>query len=127
MAQLFENKNGEVYSISIDALAVERVEQQLGIDLFSLEDLAQACSGIGSQVRLIHLLSDSQEPVEEFSRGLNGDNLVKAQEALSAELLAFLPTTQADVMRKAIEQVRQTSAGILSVLREKLSDHLQSA
>lgn len=126
MAHSFNNLAGDMITINLDALSFEKAEQELGIDLFSLDSISEACSNVGSMTRLLHVLSDSEETVEEFAAQLKGNQLLEAQEALQAELIEFLPSTQAEFMQNAIKQIEASSAGVLQVLREKFI-HLQTA
>lgn len=122
MPHTFTNKHGKEYTLTLDGLAIETILEKLGVDLLSLEDLAAACLKVGTLVRMLHLLSDSDEPLEDFSRNLNADNLIQAQAAFQNELLAFLPSAQAEVLRAAADLVQERSAELLSFVRSTLQN-----
>lgn len=105
--RLFTDASGRQWPISVNVFTVERVRGKLGIDLLAvLDDKAKLYSDLcGNLILVANVVHCICEPdieksgisKDEFGRGLYGDAILSAQQALLEEIADFFP----DAMTRA--------------------------
>lgn len=121
----FTDELGRAWHVVLDYAAVRRVKSQLGVDLFKVLDdncdLFQKLSvDIELAVNLLFaLVADQAEKAgvsdEDFGRGLAGDAIDRAMEALVAETVAFFPKHRRAILEKIRQKMNLATETMMSL------------
>lgn len=107
LAHQFVDKRGRVWTIEIDVGLARSIKSQTGIDFVNFgasKDSRKLATDTELFVRVLWLLLEEQTEAQQvdeiaFARGLNGDVLGAAMEAVLEALVNFTPPASRDTMR----------------------------
>jgi hypothetical protein len=111
----FTDSTGQPWSVTINVEAVKRVKALCGVNLLDAlggELLEQLSSDPILLCDVLFTLCKGEAEAkkisdEAFGRGLAGDTIDKATDALLEELVEFFPLARRQLLRKALEKLRK--------------------
>lgn len=131
MSTRFTDTNGEEWDLALDAVCVQRVRNELGVDLVDLaneETWARLDTDIILQVNVLHCLLIDQckergVDAVGFARAIGpGDVRERAYNALLNAIELFSPLHTRSLWRSICQTSQQTRAAAMEAAVEKISD-----
>lgn len=129
----FTDAKGRSWEIVVDVYGIRRVRDLLKIDLQgiwekgkkSLSEIIEDCSTVIDVVYV--LCKDKADELGisdmDFGRGIGGDNLQAAADALEDEIINFTPSpTKRATLKKVMKKEKQAEAIRSKVVDEKISE-----
>ena len=124
----FRDAEGREWHLTVDVNAAKRVRSLAGVDL--LDITGGLFDKLSDPITLCDVLYSICKPEadkrgvtdEEFGRGLLGDPIDSATEALLEELVDFFPSRRREFLRKLLERSRETQGRAFQILTTRLDD-----
>lgn len=126
----FTDRAGRGWALDINVGAVKRVKVLVGFDLLDIGEGRSLERLSGDPVLLCDVLYCLVKPQaealgvsdEQFGAALAGDALGDAADALLAELVAFFPKGQRELLSKTLARSREIEARLRTLAAERIDD-----
>ena len=126
--KVFKDNAGREWLIEINVDALKRVKSLLGVNLLDaaggdlleklVSDPVLLCDVIYA---LVKPEADNRNvPAEDFGRGMAGDAIEKATEAVLEELVNFFPSGKRRVLARAMGKLRELEAVVIETAEKRL-------
>lgn len=132
--KVFKDRNSKSWEISITVGTIKRVKDILGINLLdavSTDLLDQVRTDPVFLCDLLYVICKPQADRDgvsdiDFGEGLAGDSIADATEAFLSELVDFFPSSQRNLLKKALAKVEKAEDQMMAKLTENLDNMLDS-
>ncbi|MFI4876627.1 MAG: hypothetical protein ACIALR_14855 [Blastopirellula sp. JB062] len=125
------DEKGRQFLVRVNGATVRELRQRLGVDLMQLlegNDNAPLLELIGNPVNLIDALyifcredADAQNLTDEdFGRGLAGEAIDRAGDALLAGIVDFFPRRRRPILQAILAKIREMETGATTTLTSRM-------
>lgn len=123
--QKFKDGKDREWTISLTYGMMQRVKEDLGIDLLDLKEFTSLQLGIAQFANLLYFVCGvkAQDVSEaDFWDGFAGDVFDEAFTAFQEEYIAFFPKSQREAMRAALGQANQATTLAMAMGVEEIQN-----
>lgn len=131
MKKFLDNENRE-WSLSVTVGDAKRIKAKYGLDLLDHKAVAEIASDPISLVNALWAVCESQAAMrgvteEDFGRGLAGDAIDYATDALLGAIVDFFPRRQREALKALLARISQANEQAATLAAEKMTGEKMGA